>query len=253
MTRALVDQQDDANRRTRHEIGQLQQSVWRDRFLAIGATIRVSPGDRLEQRIGPRLTLRDGNVRGKDGLRTGRKLEPSLRRPHVGSEPEESRRTHEVLDRTAQSEMHFPAERVEGPQVACAIGVDINGVERHIEQPRLRIVRAGGKSGCAQRLEASVPISIAPLVPWSVRRTGCSGEHASFPRSISKCRKRNGCAASEECLLALHESLLAQWQPRLALSSPVPGCFFTVTPSDAAWQARRYPHPVNSGARQLMT
>ena len=63
-----------------------------------------------------------------------RKLEPSLRRPHVGSDPEDPRGAHEVLDRTAQSEMHFSAKRVEGAQLACAIRVDINGVTRHIEK-----------------------------------------------------------------------------------------------------------------------
>ena len=43
-------------------------------------------------------------------------------------------------------------------------------------------------------------------VPWCVRRTGRSGEYATLPRSISKCRKRNGCAASEQRPLALHEA-----------------------------------------------
>ena len=197
VTRALVDQKYDANRRPRHEIGQLLQSLWRDWLLAIRATIRVSLGDRLKQRIVPRLSRRDRNACGKDRPPTGRKLEPSRHRLHVGSEPEGPRRAHEVLDRTAHSQMHFSAERVEGAQVACAICVDFNGVTRHIEKPRLRIVRAGGESGCAKRFLASVPISTAPLVPWCVRRTGRSGEYATLPRSISKCRKRNGCAASE--------------------------------------------------------
>jgi hypothetical protein len=100
--------------------------------------------------------------------------------------------------------MHLSSERVEGAEIALAIGVDIDRTVNDVEEPRLRVVRTGGQRGCANRSTDSFPIFAAPQLPWCVRRTSGTGEYTSVPRSISKCGKRNGGAAGNDCLWALH-------------------------------------------------
>ena len=92
--------------------------------------------------------------------------------------------------------------------MARAIGVDGNRVIGHFEQPRLCVVRTGGKNGAAKRSLVSVLLAASPLVPRHVRGPRRTGEHTAIPRTIANRRKANrrkgnGCASNNDCL-ALH-------------------------------------------------
>ena len=91
----------------------------------------MSSGNHIEERIACRLTRCECNLGGENRLAARRKLEPSIRRLHIGSEPEGTRAAHTKFSIAQPNpEMHFSAKRVEGAQVARAIRVDGDRVTR---------------------------------------------------------------------------------------------------------------------------
>src|SRR4030095_5557054 len=91
---AIVDQKDEANRRARHEIDQPLQLLGCNWFTAIRTAVRVSSGNHIEERSACGLPRGDRDLGGENRLTAGRGLEPSLRRLHIGSEPEGTSRAY---------------------------------------------------------------------------------------------------------------------------------------------------------------
>jgi hypothetical protein len=76
--------------------------------------------NRVEERIGRRVTDIERNPRRDDSLRRWRELEPTCRRLHVSDNPEGASGAYEVLDRTTQSKMHLAAEWIESAEMTSA-------------------------------------------------------------------------------------------------------------------------------------
>jgi hypothetical protein len=100
---------------------------------------------------------------------------------HAGVPAGRRRGEQQVLERAAEPDVHLAQERIDGADVARAVGMDIDPARPHREAPRLRVVRVGREDGRAQQPVRRPGGTVVPVSPCVVGGPFARAEHALLP------------------------------------------------------------------------